>query len=247
MNINELPKFIINLETRPDRLEEICFEMNYMGWDYEIFKAINKNSYMGCTLSHLEILKISKDRGYNRVMVIEDDCSIMPYAKALIDDITLQTSDIEFGVMNLAPTLNRPMNVSERYDLMLDLTNLPPKPHDRLTETFATNMLIYDVSVFDYVAQINEYRFQSGDYVLPIDEHLVKNVYPNFQSYAPIIPIAPQKNSYSDVSHGMYNNFYTQTYNWNLYSPVKIPHTFLDYEKNKKLKQENQHLSYNVS
>ena len=157
MKFNELPKFVINVETRPDRLKDIQFELNYLGWDFELFKAVNRNSYMGCTLSHLEILKISKERGYNRVMIIEDDCDVMPYAKSLISDLEAQISDINFGVMNLAPTLNRPVNKSNNYDLLLDLTNLPPKPHDRLTETFATNILIYDISVFDAVSKISEY------------------------------------------------------------------------------------------
>ncbi|MFN9953474.1 MAG: hypothetical protein ACK55I_10260, partial [bacterium] len=116
---------------------------------------------------------------------------------------------------------------------------------DRLTEIFATNILIYDLKVLDAVRTIKDYAFQSGDYVLPIDEHLVKNVYPKFQSYTPILPIAPQKNSYSDVSHGMYNNFYTQTYNWNQYSPVKIHHKFLNQDTNNKFKEEKKHFHYN--
>ena len=163
----------VNLETRPDRLEDIKFELNYIGWDYEVFKAVNRNSYMGCTLSHLGIINIAKERGYKRVMVIEDDCDVMPYAKSFIEDLEKQIVDIEFGVMNLAPTLNRPMNISEKYNLLLDLTNLPPKPHDRLTETFATNILIYDVSSSELIESIKDYAFHSGDYVLPIDEQLV--------------------------------------------------------------------------
>jgi len=245
MKFQELPKFVINLESRPDRLEDIKFELEYVGWDFELFNAINRNSYMGCTLSHLEILKISEERGYRRVMIIEDDCQFMPYCKSLIQDLESQISDIDFGVMNLAPTLNRPVNISSKYNLLLDITNLPPKPNDRLTEIFATNILIYDLKVLDAVRAIKDYAFQSGDYVLPIDEHLVKNVYPKFQSYTPILPIAPQKNSYSDVSHGMYNNFYTQTYNWNQYSPVKIHHNFLNQDMNNKFKEEKKHFHYN--
>ena len=247
MKFNELPKFVVNLETRPDRLEDIKFELDYLGWDFELFKAVNRNSYMGCTLSHLGIINIAKERGYKRVMVIEDDCDVMPYAKTFIEDLEKQIQDIEFGVMNLAPTLNRPMNVSEKYNMLLDLTNLQPKPHERLTETFATNILIYDVSSFELIEKIKEYAFYSGDYVLPIDEQLVKHVYPVVQSYTPTLPIAPQKNSYSDVSHGMYNNFYTQTYNWNQYSPVKIPGQYLNESENKKIKIQKQHLPYNVN
>lgn len=247
MKFNEIPKFVVNLETRPDRLTDIKFELNYLGWNYEVFNAVNRNSYMGCTLSHLGIINIAKERGYKRVMVIEDDCCVMPYTKSLIGDLEKQIEGIEYGVMNLSPTLNRPLNISENYSLLLDLTNLPPKPHDGLTETFATNILIYDVSSFELIENIKDYSFNSGDYVLPIDEQLVKHVYPVVQCYTPVLPIAPQRNSYSDVSHGMYNNFYTQTYNWNQYSPVKINGKYLNQDENKKIKEENQHLQYNVN
>lgn len=247
MKFQDLPKFVINLESRPDRLQNIKFELDYMGWDYEIFNAIPKNNYMGCALSHLELIRFARERGLERILVIEDDCSFMPYSKKFLEDLEKNIENIEFGVMNLSPTLNRPMNISDKYNMLLDLTSLPPKPNDRLTETFATNILIYDRSAFDSVESIKENCFQSGDFVLPIDEQLVKKVYPIVQSYAPVLPIAPQKYSYSDVSHGMYNNYYTQTYNWNLYSPVKIPFEFMNEESNKKLKLEKQHLPYNVN
>ena len=86
--------------------------------------------------------------------------------------------------------------------------------------------------------KISEEKFQNGNYFHPIDGFLAKIIYPRFQSYSPILPVAPQRSSYSDVSHGMYNNFYTQTYNWNLYSPVKIPNEFMDFNKNQKIKYE---------
>ena len=53
MKFNEIPKFVVNLETRPDNLELIKKEMDYIGWEFEKFNAVNRNSYMGCTLSHL--------------------------------------------------------------------------------------------------------------------------------------------------------------------------------------------------
>jgi GR25 family glycosyltransferase involved in LPS biosynthesis len=248
MKFSEIPKFVINLKNRTDRLESITNELNYLGWDnFEVFEAINKNSYMGCTLSHLGVIKIAIERGYNQVMVIEDDCVIMPYSKSFLEQLETQIEGIDFFVMNLAPTLNRPVNKSDQYDLLLDLTNLPAKPYEYLTETFATNMMIYDCSIYEEMFKIADEQYQSGDYTEPIDGFLVKKIYPRFQSYCPILPIGPQQNSYSDVSHGMYNNFYTQTYNWNLYSPVKIPTQYLNETKNKELKTSNIHEKYNVS
>lgn len=58
-DISSTPKFVVNLERRPDRLKQIQEEMSYIGWDYELFKAVDTNSHVGCTKSHCEIIKIT--------------------------------------------------------------------------------------------------------------------------------------------------------------------------------------------
>ncbi len=247
MNFSELPKFVINLDHRAENLALITEEMNYIGWSFERLSAVNRNSYMGCTLSHLEIIKIAKERGYKRVMVIEDDCIFMPYSKSFLNKLETQIENIEFSVFNVTPTLNRPVNRSEKHDLLLDITNLPPKSTDDNSDTFATNMMIYDESIYDELFNISTTAFTSGDYYYPIDGYLAKFIYPKRQSYCPIVPIAPQRRSYSDVSHGMYNNYYTQVYNWNEYSPVKIEKYYHHQEKMEEIKKEKKHIEYNVS
>lgn len=240
MNITSIPKFVVNLERRPDRLEYIQKEMDYMGWEYELFKAVDLNSHRGCTLSHTEIIKIAKERGYDSVMVIEDDCSFLPYSKNLINKIDTESGDFKFGIINLAPTLNRKVNRSEENQLFLDITNLPPKlEHER--GVFATNMIIYHSSVYDDVLELEKPE-KLGYYA--IDDYIYQFILPIKQSYSPILPIAPQMSSWSDVSQGQYNNFYTQTYNWNLYSPYKIPNEFLDYKYNQITKQNNEHKEF---
>ena len=240
MNITSIPKFVVNLERRPDRLEYIQKEMDYMGWEYELFKAVDLNSHRGCTLSHTEIIKIAKERGYDSVMVIEDDCSFLPYSKNLINKIDTESGDFKFGIINLAPTLNRKVNRSEENQLFLDITNLPPKlEHER--GVFATNMIIYHSSVYDDFLELEKPE-KLGYYA--IDDYIYQFILPIKQSYSPILPIAPQMSSWSDVSQGQYNNFYTQTYNWNLYSPYKIPNEFLDYKYNQITKQNNEHKEF---
>jgi len=237
MNITNIPKFVVNLERRPDRLEHIQKEMDYMGWDYELFKAVDLNNHGGCTLSHTEIIKIAKERGYDSVMVIEDDCTFLPYSKDLINKIDTESGDFEFGIINLAPTLNRKVNRSEENPLFLDITNLPPKlEHER--GVFATNMIIYHSSIYDDVLELEKPE-KLGYYA--IDDYIYQFILPIKQSYSPILPIAPQMSSWSDVSQGQYNNFYTQTYNWNLYSPCKIPSGYLDGTLVQELKDNKQH------
>jgi GR25 family glycosyltransferase involved in LPS biosynthesis len=237
MNISKIPKFVINLERRPDRLKHIQKEMDYMDWDYEIFKAIDLNNHGGCTLSHTNIIKIAKERGYDSVMVIEDDCIFLPYSKDLIHKIETESGDFEFGIINLAPTLNRKVNRSKEYPLFLDITNLPPKlEHER--GVFATNMMIYHKSIYDNVLELEQPE-KLGYYA--IDDYIYQFILPIKQSYSPILPIAPQISSWSDVSQGQYNNFYTQTYNWNLYSPCKIPSGYLQGTLVQELKDNKQH------
>ena len=247
IDFNQIPKFVVNLDHRTENMDLIKREMEYMGWDFERFSAINRNSYMGCTLSHLEVIKIAKKRNYKRVMVIEDDCLFMPYAKSLLDSIENETEDIDFHVLNLSPTLNRHLQISKKYSSLLDLTDVPPKKMENYGETFATNLMLYDEQVYDKLFDISLTAFTSGDYYFPIDGFLAHHIYPQYQSYCPILPVAPQRRSYSDVSHGMYNNYYTQVYNWNEYSPVKLNKSWVHQEVVEKIKDKEKHISHHVS
>ena len=58
INFNEIPKFVINLKRRPDRLELVTKEFEYMGWEFERFDAIDTGSYEGCAYSHQKIAQI---------------------------------------------------------------------------------------------------------------------------------------------------------------------------------------------
>jgi hypothetical protein len=157
-----------------------------------------------------------------------------------LSKIEEETSDFEFAIFNLAPTLNRPVNISEKYSTLIDITNLPKKlEHHR--DIFATNMIIYHKSIYDDVLKLEEPSLL-GYYA--IDDFIFKNIISLKQSYSPILPIAPQISNWSDVSGGMYNNFYVQTYNWNLYSPCKIPSEFLNDTILQELKTKKEHKNY---
>jgi len=237
MNLNEIPKFVLNLEKRTDRLEHIKKEMSYIGWDYELFKAIDTGCHLGCTLSHIAIIDLAIERGYEYVMVIEDDCSFLPNAKSFMEQLNVELENTEYGILNLSPTHNRPVEISKNHKLLIDITNYPPK-QDIHRGVFATNMIVYHKSIYENVKGIitnNSQRYY------PIDEYIYLNVLPIKQSYCPILPIAPQKSDFSDVTQGRYNNFYIQTYNWNSYSPYKIKNEYLNYESNKQKKDNNIH------
>jgi GR25 family glycosyltransferase involved in LPS biosynthesis len=67
--------FYINLETRPDRRENIETQLPLIGLTkFERFNAIKlKDGRVGCTLSHIKCLELAKERGYSHILICEDD------------------------------------------------------------------------------------------------------------------------------------------------------------------------------
>ena len=68
--------YYINLDSRTDRLSEITQELNKKGLgEYmERFPAINnQRGFIGCTMSHIEVLRLIVEGGYNNTLIFEDD------------------------------------------------------------------------------------------------------------------------------------------------------------------------------
>jgi glycosyl transferase family 25 len=66
--------FYINLEHREDRKKLVEEELNALGWKYERFNAIKmKPGSIGCSMSHLKILTMAKERDLDYVVIVEDD------------------------------------------------------------------------------------------------------------------------------------------------------------------------------
>lgn len=68
--------FYINLDKRTDRKDEMEAELKRMDLSAERFCAIEHpppNGIVGCGKSHLQVLKIARERGYKNVLILEDD------------------------------------------------------------------------------------------------------------------------------------------------------------------------------
>ena len=229
INFNEIPKFVINLDRRKDRLESITEEFKYMNWDFERFSAIDTNSYEGCALSHVNIANIILERGYEYAMVFEDDVFFMPYCKSLLSDIEKELNEIEWDFFHFAPSIHRPLN--KFSENLVDLTNLPPKNPDKHRGIFGTSGFILTKKACEYMVEwdTNKIIYNSNRHI-PIDEYMNNAMYPNLKSFSSKLPIVIQKKDYSDINYTVDSNFYIMTYNWNAYFPDKIPNEYLDYD-----------------
>jgi glycosyl transferase family 25 len=102
--------FYINLAHRQDRRQEIEQELGHFGLQYERFEAVATPGCgsIGCSYSHLGVLKLARDRGYKNVLVFEDDfqfkVSKPEFEEGLARLFALST---QFDVCMLGYNLNR--------------------------------------------------------------------------------------------------------------------------------------------
>ena len=70
--------FYINLEHRTDRKAHVEQEMEILGMNAVRFNAIQMtNGAIGCTMSHLHILKYALDNKLDHVLIMEDDITFL--------------------------------------------------------------------------------------------------------------------------------------------------------------------------
>lgn len=121
--------FVINLPRRPDRkkqMEEFFESTNIGSSQYEFIEAFDGNNtdiqtlynekkksnpsnpiitpgHFACLLSHLKAIELAKSRGYNQVMILEDDVSTTePELVAKLNSIQLPQFDLLYlgGIMS---------------------------------------------------------------------------------------------------------------------------------------------------
>jgi len=106
-NIDKI--FYINLNKRTDRRLEIENELNNFDLSFERFEAIETSDFgiYGCGLSHLGVLKISKERGYKNVLILEDDFTFLVSKEEFENNLTkFFESEINYDVCKLAYNLH---------------------------------------------------------------------------------------------------------------------------------------------
>lgn len=74
-SINDINNiYYINLESRIDRKIFIEKQMDILGLNAIRFNAINHpNGAIGCSLSHLQLLKFAKEQNFDHILILEDD------------------------------------------------------------------------------------------------------------------------------------------------------------------------------
>lgn len=153
--------YYINLLERTDRKELVENELNELGWEYERFNAIkNEIGCIGCSMGHLKLIKMAKEKDLDYIVVLEDDIQFMK--KSWYNDkITkIINSDFNFDVFLLGGNLRPPL-----YKINEDIY--------KITKSFAGHGYIVKKHYYDTL--IN--NLKNGLELLLRNPHLAKADY----------------------------------------------------------------------
>jgi len=116
---------VINLPDRTDRYREVSQQLAELGMGFtpgkvEIYAATRPTELAGfpslgargCYLSHLAILRDARDRGVESVLVMEDDCEILPKNLGRVARVAEELRGREWGFVHLGHIESLPEGVA---------------------------------------------------------------------------------------------------------------------------------------
>ena len=182
--------FYINLDRRTDRRAEVEQEFADKGLIVERFPAVAYDpGAIGCNLSHIEVLKLARDRGYETVMIFEDDFQFL-----------INKEEWDQLIARLPAS----------YDVVMLSYNL--KAADPLDETFVRVVEVQTTS--GYIVHSRFYdtliaRWEEGarlfienpmlDWIYLLDQYW-KPLQPSAEWFAYRTRIGKQRDSFSDLA-----------------------------------------------
>lgn len=95
--------FYINLDSRPDRREQVEAELISIGISALRFPAVClQNGAIGCTLSHLKLLRMAREKNFEHVLIVEDDIQFLKPSLFQKQANAFLSSNIPFDVLLFA-------------------------------------------------------------------------------------------------------------------------------------------------
>jgi len=186
----------INLDHRTDRKEEIENELKSIGIDkYERFPGI-KHEYpqAGCTASHLNVLKMARDKGYKNILIFEDDFEFIVPKDIFWKEIE-KIKDIDYDVIMLSYNLNNSIPFNDTLLKVLDA---------QTASGYLVNSTFYN-TLIDNLETALQKLIETREHWLYINDQYWKAIQPQNKWYAFKLRLGKQRKSHSNLQYGTVN------------------------------------------
>jgi GR25 family glycosyltransferase involved in LPS biosynthesis len=222
--------FVINLEQRNDRMERISDLLHLLNIKFERFNAVDKQvveglyknlsnihkistitnaGYLACILSHLSVYRIALDRGYTKILILEDDIFIHKNVQNLLKQF-LNSVPEDWDMLYLGYL---PLSEDETYWSHNHFQKINSKTDNGMVFRAKGLWCTHSYAIKkEYMNEIIQYYNTSTlDKWLEIDRFLVKEQDKNFCTgencrniYGCIPALFGQVASMSDLTEGFY-------------------------------------------
>ena len=208
--------FVLNLDRKPERMKAMIVKLKSLKIEFEKFSAIDGNNLefdnsgfvagrgmienryaLACLQSHLEIIKMAKEKNYRRILILEDDVMISRNIKVHLQKI----KDIPGWKMLYLGTSQYDWNLEFREGFFLCRKSLG---------TFAYAI---DESIYDEVILMLEKKNKSIDNIL---SDIQAAHYGECIAFYPNICVADVSDS--DIREKRDNASHSEKMRWNLMS-----------------------------
>lgn len=155
-----IPAVYINLDRRKDRRQQFESECQRMGIVAERFSAVtHPEPGIGCTRSHLEVLRYAKSRGYSCVAIFEDDFCFLVSQEDLNRVVGAFPDDYDVVMFDRYIIQQEPYN--ETFDRVIEAQSaagyvVHSRMYDRLIETLQEAAVLYEANPQCHWLYIND-------------------------------------------------------------------------------------------
>ena len=183
--------FVINLDRRPDRLEEFTKEMNVLEIPFERFPAIYTDFGIdGCGRSHLSVLKLAKERGYKNVLIFEDDFQCLVSKDVFWKTINSFLESTPFDVYMLTYLMDLSGNFTEDTVKVLSA---------QTASAYIVNESFYDILINLYEDAMPK-LVETREHWIYANDQIWRQLQPDSRWYASKIRLGKQRDGYSNLT-----------------------------------------------
>lgn len=221
--------YVINLKKSHFKYIEMEKEFSkYPNLNLNRFEAITYSpGWVGCTMSHLELVKMAQRKNLPYIIVMEDDCSITDYVRfiKILDFLTSKEELSNWDLFNGNPTF-----MFERKQEIVPHSSIPKLL--RYMYGLTTNLIIYNRSSYKSVLEIETIYKNMPNTAIPhnyaIDKLLSQL---ELRKLCPIPFVSTQIPTFSDLNNefSSYERIFNITEQW-LLNKVKEMNCFVHYE-----------------
>ena len=191
----------INLDSREDRWSECLKEFKNLNIEHLVqrYPAVsNKIGILGCTMSHVNCIKIAKEKKYKNVLILEDDVVFNTdiFYDVLIKTLNqLDSNNLKYDMLYLGANLIRGYN-----NKLID-KNLAKIARAKCAHAYIINSSIYDyiIDAYSKIDWNDEYLWNHQNPNRMNIDRWYMNIQKLGNTYGTYPAIADQRPSYSDL------------------------------------------------